>query len=243
MKFLIVPALLLALAGCAANAPKQDPWMGFNREMHKFNHDVDLALLKPASQVYNAVVPAPVNRGISNFFSNLGEIPVIANNLLQLKFTQTIQDSGRFLVNSTIGLLGFLDPATDMGLVKHHEDFGQTLGVWGVPSGPYLVLPLLGPSSLRDFPGQLVDKLLLDPRAYAAPGDPERWTRISQGVQLLDTRADLLQAEKVLDTAATDPYNFLRDAYLQKRQVLVQDGKDSSTPAIRDDELFDDVAK
>jgi len=239
MKAFFALWMVLLLAGCATNAPKQDPWMSFNREMHKFNHDVDLALVKPIATLYDKVTPEPVNKGITNFFNNLDDITVVVNDILQLKFSQAGSDSGRFLINSTLGILGFMDPATGMGLVKHQEDFGQTLGAWGVPSGPYLVLPFLGPSSLRDFPGKVVDGMI-DIRQYAATNNTEQWIRGTYAVELLDQRADLLEMEKILDSASTDPYAFLRDTYLQQREKLVRDGTDESVTGISDQELFNE---
>lgn len=238
MKPLLFVLALALLGGCASNAPKHDPMMSFNREVHQFNSDFDKTFVKPVAKVYDKITPDPIDKGITNFFSNLDDITVIINDLLQLKLKQAASDTGRFMVNSTVGVLGFLDPATKIGLVKHHEDFGQTLGRWGVPSGPYLVLPVLGPSSLRDFPGKMVDMFLLDVRKHASTDKTQDWIRASRGVELLDMRSDLLEAEKILGTAATDPYAFMRDSYLQQREVLVRDGASDPSEEISDKELF-----
>jgi phospholipid-binding lipoprotein MlaA len=216
--------LLLTLlgSGCASiqTADEHDPLEGFNRAMYAFNDDFDRAILKPIATGYEKVVPAPVNNSISNFFSNLDDVVVLVNDILQLKFEQTLSDFGRITFNSTFGLFGLFDVATHMDLPKHNEDFGQTLGHWGVGSGPYLVLPFLGPSTLRDGAALAVD-WEIDPIMHIE--DPEtRWGTV--GLKVIDTRAGLLRASRILDTAALDPYVFMRDAYLQRRQNLVYDG-------------------
>lgn len=222
-KSLSLLLLCLAASGCASvqgPSEKKDPFEGFNRAMFKFNDGVDRHLLKPVAKGYEKVMPKPVNEGVSNVFSNLDDVIVIINDLLQLKLSQGLSDLGRITFNSTFGLLGIFDVATPMGLPKHNEDFGQTLGRWGVGSGPYLVLPLLGPSSLRDGPGTLAD-WQVDPIAHI-DDDNERWGVIA--LKAVDTRAGLLRASRILDTAALDRYTFLRDAYLQRRLNLVYDG-------------------
>lgn len=217
-------ALLCLLAsGCAtlqAPTEKKDPFESYNRAMFEFNDGFDLHVLKPVAEGYEAVVPAPVSNSVSNFFSHLDDVIVIINDVLQLKFEQTLSDVGRFTFNSTFGLLGLFDVATPMALPKHNEDFGQTLGHWGVGSGPYLVLPLLGPSTVRDGSGLVVD-WQADPIARIED-TPAYWGSI--GLKAVDTRAGLLRASRILDTAALDPYVFLRDAYLQRRNNLVYDG-------------------
>lgn len=210
------------LSGCAAPGPteEQDPFEGFNRAMYSFNDTVDKAILKPIAQGYDAALPAPASKGVSNFFSNIDDVVVIFNDLLQFKFSQAAHDTGRIFFNTTVGLLGFLDVATAMDLPKHNEDFGQTLGYWGVGDGPYLVLPFFGPSSVRDTVG-LIGDIYVDP-VYDIT--PERDRNLTAFVRTIDKRAGLLSASKVLKEAALDPYLFVRDAYLQKRKNDVYDG-------------------
>ncbi len=213
------------LGGCAtANGPKNpdDPWEGFNREVYKFNSDLDTAILKPVAEGYQKSVPQPARTGVTNFFSNLGDVVVLVNDVLQLKGRQAASDLSRLVWNSTVGLGGLIDVATPMQLPKHNEDFGQTLGYWGVGSGPYLVLPLLGPSSLRDGTGTLVDYLAFDQLHQIKPYHPTRVATVT--LEIIDTRANLLRASRILDQAALDPYVFMREAYLQRRQNLVYDG-------------------
>lgn len=219
----LLSLLILLLGGCATvdgYKDPRDPLESYNRAMYAFNDDFDRALFKPLAEGYDKVTPKPLNRGISNFFSNLDDVVVLFNDLLQLKLKQGLSDLGRISWNSTVGLLGFFDVASHMDLPKHHEDFGQTLGYWGVNSGPYLVLPLLGPSTVRDGPALLVD-WQVDLLAEVESEDT-RWGLI--GLKAVDTRAGLLQASRVLDSASLDPYSFMRDAYLQRRQSLVHDG-------------------
>jgi phospholipid-binding lipoprotein MlaA len=169
---------------------------------------------------YRAILPQFARTGVRNFFSNLGDLSVMINNLLQLKLPQAASDTGRFLVNSTVGVLGFIDVATHLGLEKHNEDFGQTLGYWGMGSGPYLVLPFFGPSSVRDGVARFIDK-------YADVVwhiETIRLRNILVGTRVVSNREALLDSEKILDTAAIDRYSFIRDAYLQRRRNLVFDG-------------------
>ncbi len=219
----LVTSIALAAASCASvngPSPDHDPFESYNRAMFQFNDAVDRNVLKPVAAAYKDYVPSPVRSGISNFFSNLGDILVVLNDLLQGKFAQARDDSLRFFVNTVFGVFGIFDVATHMELPKHHEDFGQTLGTWGISDGPYLVLPFLGPSSLRDTAGLLVDAQV-DP-IYDISDTEARYATI--GLKAVDTRADLLGASKVLDQAAFDRYAFLRDAYLQRRKHLVYDG-------------------
>lgn len=230
----------LALGGCATTqgpANPKDPLQGINRTVYKFNDVVDRAVLKPVAQGYHWVVPDFARAGVRNFFSNLNDVTVTVNDLLQGKVTQGGHDALRFTLNTTIGLLGFVDVATRAGFEKHNEDFGQTLGVWGVGPGPYLVLPLLGPSTLRDTVGIAGD---LPTSPYV------RFSHISvahrnEGYALgaISTRESLLDTSDLLNdaTLSTDSYNFVRDAWLQRRQNLVYDGH---PPADPDDSLDDD---
>jgi phospholipid-binding lipoprotein MlaA len=249
MRYFILPLLALSLlmGGCATTHP-QDPFEQVNRGIYSVNRMVDKAILKPVAETYKATVPEPVNIGVSNFFSNLHQIVVMTNNLFQLKFHEASQDAGRFLLNTTVGFFGFFDPASEYGIPKHNEDFGQTLGYWGVPSGPYIVLPLFGPSSVRDAPGMLVD-WAIDPRsatydsaiedAVFGSGQASGWIFTAKILELVDMRADLLSAEKMLESVP-DEYIFVRDAYLQRRQSLVTDGanQQDASSTISDDELF-----
>jgi phospholipid-binding lipoprotein MlaA len=211
----------LALAGCATGSNPKDPIEPFNRDVYAFNSTFDAWVTKPIAQGYVAATPRPARVNVSNFFGNLGDIWIGINNLLQGKPGDAASDAGRVLVNSTIGILGFFDVASEMGLDKHDEDFGQTLGVWGVGDGPYLVLPFFGPRTTRDAFG-------LIPDTYAAlpgyiPDIPTRNTVRALG--LVSTRADLLGGETTLSQAALDEYAFVRDFYLRRRASLIRDGK------------------
>lgn len=215
-------SILLAamLTGCATQANK-DPLEGLNRGVYKFNDAADKAVIKPVAGAYKAVMPGPVRTGVNNFFSNLGTVVTAINDLLQFKFSKAMDDSGRFVINSTFGLLGVIDVASMDNVPKNNEDFGQTLGYWGVGSGAYVVLPLLGPSTLRDTGGLVVDTWAFDPLGYI--DDPA--TRNGLYVlKFVDKRAQYLPASDLLDEAALDPYAFMRDAYLQRRESQIRDG-------------------
>ena len=199
-----------------------DPWENFNRKMYRFNDSLDRAFLKPAAETITNTMPEPVNMGVSNFFANLDDITTGFNNLFQGKFVHALSDTGRVVVNSTLGVAGLFDVASRMHLEKHNEDFGQTLGKWGVEPGPYLVLPFLGPASVRDRVGYTVD-FVFDLATYLTDEDGVRWVLF--GAEILEDRAALLDATDLLDTAALDPYAFQRDAYLQKREYDVNDGE------------------
>ena len=217
------------LGGCASTGNPRDPFEPLNRGIYHFNDGVDTAVFRPVAEVYRGVLPQFVRTGVSNFFSNINDVIVALNNLLQGKFLNAVSDVGRIVVNSTAGLLGVIDVATEIGLEKHNEDFGQTLGYWGIESGPFVMLPILGPSSARDAVGLLVD-FKTDPLTYV---DPSRDRTILWGARFVNRRAELLDTSKILETAALDPYEFLRDAYLQRRRNLVHDG---SPPPEKDDE-------
>jgi phospholipid-binding lipoprotein MlaA len=218
----ILILIALALTGCASTRTKNpaDPLESFNRGIYKFNDTVDKAVVKPVARGYKAAIPAVGRIMISNFFSNLDDVVVTANDLLQFKLVQGFSDGMRFFVNSTIGAFGLIDVATPGGLKKHNEDFGQTLGKWGVGEGPYLVLPLLGPSTVRDSVGIYVDTLP-DPTYYISNIPTRNQLYVTKKI---NRRAELLDQENVLDDAMIDPYEFIRDAYLQHRLSQVQDG-------------------
>ena len=221
------------LSGCATTSEGvNDPFENYNRTMYSINDTLDKAIIKPAAQGYDAVLPDAIERGVSNFFSNLNEITVILNDLLQLKFGQAIDDTGRFLLNSTVGIAGIFDVAGYAGYESHDEDFGQTLGVWGVEQGAYIVLPFFGPSTTRDTVG-LVGDIFTDPVTYV---DDAGARNALVALKVLDARANLLGVEKVLEEAAEDKYSYVRDAYLQRRENLVYDGN----PPEEDFDVFSD---
>jgi phospholipid-binding lipoprotein MlaA len=212
----------LVLAGCAGTPRNpDDPWEGFNRATFSFNEGLDRYFLKPVAQGYDAVTPTPVRAGIGNFFANIEDLWIGINNLLQGKPGQAASDAGRFLVNSTVGVFGLIDVATPMGLDKHNEDFGQTLAVWGVGDGPYVVLPVFGPRNLRDSAGLGVD-MYFDQLEEVNPVSARN---VLFGARVIDKRASFLPAEQVLDQAALDKYSYLRSAYQQRRRNLVYDGR------------------
>jgi len=223
LRALLAPGLLsltLLFGGCATTGNPRDPLEPINRGIYQFNDHVDNLVVKPAAELYRGVLPQFVRTGVSNFFANLGDVIIALNNLLQGKFTEAVSDIGRIAVNTTAGLLGVIDFATEIGLEKHNEDFGQTLGYWGIPDGPYLVIPILGPSSVRDAVG-LVGDWKASPITYV---DPNRDRNALYGLWFLSRRAELLDTTRILETAALDPYEFVRDAYLQRRRNLVYDG-------------------
>ena len=213
--------IILSGTGCATysvNQPVYDPWEKYNRAIYRFNDTLDRYALKPAAKGYKFVTPDFVEKGISNFFSNIDDVTVTFNDLLQGKFAQAAQDGWRFLLNSTVGLAGLFDVATALGLEKHREDFGQTLGKWGVAEGPYFMLPFLGPATVRSTGGRVVD-WGTDPLTYVSPD----WAKYSLiGGEFVENRAQLLEASNLLDSAF-DPYTFLRDAYVINRRQLAYD--------------------
>jgi phospholipid-binding lipoprotein MlaA len=220
-------AMAVALTGCASLSEK-DPYEKYNRSMFEFNDAVDRNALKPAATAYKAVTPSFVQTGISNFFGNLGDVWNSANNLLQGKGEAGMSDFTRVIINTTFGLAGLLDVASEAGLPKHNEDFGQTLGYWGMPSGPYVMLPLLGPSTLRDTAALPVD-VMADPWGY---GIDSATRNIGTVVRVVDQRAALLDASTLLEDAALDRYEFIRDGYLQQRKGRVFDGEGSRAEAV-----------
>ncbi|WP_294370550.1 VacJ family lipoprotein [Pseudacidovorax sp.] len=198
-----------------------DPFEPFNRRMFRFNKALDDAVLKPVATTYRDVLPSMVRSGVTNFFNNLGDIWNFANNVLQLKAQNSAETFMRLNVNTVFGLGGILDVASDLGIERHSADFGQTLGYWGVPSGPYLMLPLLGPSTVRDTAA-----LPIDWQGDPVPSIDDKTVRWSlTGLWLVDRRARLLRTTSLLEDAALDPYSFSRDAYLQRRRAEVNDGR------------------
>lgn len=221
IKLALASALLL-LGGCASNGDPRDPLEPLNRSIHAFNETVDRVAMKPLAEAYRAVAPQFVETGVRNVFSNLGDVGVLANDLLQFKGADAVSDFMRLAFNSTFGLFGLLDVASEMGLRKHEEDFGQTLGKWGVTDSPYLVLPFFGPSTFRDTVGLAVDNNYLDPlRRIDDVGIRNR----SAFARIVSRRADLLEAKAAVDAAALDGYEFTRDIYLERRRAQVYDGR------------------
>lgn len=209
------------LSGCASTSNK-DPLEGLNRGIYKFNDVADKAVVKPIAGAYKGVVPSPVRTGVGNFFSNLGEVVTVINDLLQFKFDKALTDAGRFAINTTFGIGGLVDWASMDGIEKRKEDFGQTLAYWGWQDSAYLVLPLLGPSTLRDTGGLIVDGAVFDPVNYVDHVPTRNQLHITRAI---DLRAQYLPGSDLLDEAALDPYIFMRDAYLQRREHLTSDGE------------------
>lgn len=216
LRMLLITSLV---AGCASSGNKDDPWEGFNRVSYDATMAVDKAVFKPVTRGYKAITPDIVEQGVSNFFSNLNDFPTMVNNLLQGKVIDSVSDLGRVVINSTLGLGGVLDPASDMGLEKHDEDFGQTIAVWGAGSGPFIWIPFWGPSTLRDI-------LVYPVSSELSPvGHIDHVRTRNQLVILdkIDMRASILKYDDQLKDAF-DEYAFVRDLYLQNRQYKVKDG-------------------
>jgi len=235
-RMLLLPSLLVVVAGCAHRGPYEeahDPLEPVNRVVYRFNDKLDRYVLKPVAQRYRDYVPVPVRKGVRNFFSNLGEPLTLVNNVLQAKPQAAASDFMRFTFNSVFGLAGVFDVASGWGLPRHHEDFGQTFAVWGFGEGWYLVLPLLGPSNVRDAVG-LPFNWQLDPALYT--GTRTRYSALV--LRTISVRADLLSASRILDTAALDPYVSIREAYRQKRWSDEYDGNPPE-PDFFDEELSD----
>lgn len=230
MRVLLLLASLLMSLVSHAEENDPDPWEGFNRSVFAFNDVLDTYVAKPLAQGYQYVTPEAVDQSVSTFFSNLGDVLVVVNDLGQLKFAQAASDTARFLINSTIGFFGFFDVASHIGLEKHNEDFGQTLGYWGVGSGPYLMLPVLGPSTLRDAGGKGMG--YLSGLSYAKIDHTFAQSAGLFTIKSIDGRADLIASEGMI---SGDKYTFIRSFYLQRREYLVNDG------VVEDDfEDFDD---
>jgi len=220
---LLFVAVLAVVAGCAStgDGDPRDPWEPVNRKIYKFNDTLDAYVARPVATGYQKVVPGEIRERVRNFFGNIGDVFIGVNNFLQGKFEDGVSDWARFAFNSTIGLFGIHAVATDMGYEKHNEDFGQTFGRWGAGPGPYLILPVLGSSTLRDGLGWGVD-FFTDPLNETEPF-AVHWGLVT--MRLVQTRADLLDASRILEEAALDKYTFQRDAYLQRRRNLIYDGR------------------
>jgi phospholipid-binding lipoprotein MlaA len=224
---------IFLLSGCASSgtANPDDPLEGYNRAMFSFNEAVDKAVMKPLAEGYDFIAPVPVKTGIGNFFGNLGDVWISVNNLLQGKVQDALSDAGRFLVNTTVGIAGLFDVATEMGLEKHDEDFGQTLGWWGVGEGGYFIVPIIGPKTIRDALALPVD----------FKGNPVVWLKDDEsrylllGLQMVHERYTLLGVEKTLEEGTLDKYTYARDYYLQKRRYKVFDGNPPKRP---DDDAY-----
>lgn len=216
-------AALVLVGGCATgpDADPRDPLEPFNRGVYKFNDALDEAVMKPVATAYRDVVHVEIRDRVRNFFSNIGDLFIGVNNVLQGKFQESLDDFGRVAFNTTFGLLGIHDVASDMGIEKHNEDFGQTFGWWGIGEGPYLVLPIWGSSTVRDGAGLVLD-LYADPVSDVRPINLRNSLTV---LRLTSVRADLLDASRILEQAALDRYVFQRDAYLQRRRSLVHDGR------------------
>jgi phospholipid-binding lipoprotein MlaA len=243
---LISLVISITLAGCASTATTvpdpTDPWAGWNRGTQTFNDNLDKAILKPLAKGYQWITPEFVDEGVTNFFSNINDVGVFINDLLQFKITQSGMDGSRFLINTTAGVAGFFDVAEMIDLPKHKEDFGQTLGYWGVPSGSYLVLPFFGPSSPRDTFG-LVGDALFNPLTYVSVfggAAVNAATAGSRVVDVTDRRAHLMTTEKIVDEGAIDRYDFIKNSYEQNRDYLIHD---SNPPEDTDPDLLDESSE
>jgi len=226
--------LVLILSGCASSTDNysdpNDPFESLNRATYSFNKAIDSAVLKPVAKGYDTVAPEPFKVGVSNFFSNLGELPTIINGLLQGKFNNAFSDTARFVINSTLGIAGLIDVATDLGLDEHDEDFGQTLGAWGFDSGSYLMLPFLGPTTVRDIFGVPIDGYL----SFSRQVDHVPTKNTLYLFRLVDLRYRLLAIDGQLDDAL-DEYSFVKDAFLMRREYQVYDGNPPE-----EDDFYDD---
>lgn len=222
----LLAVLALAATGCATGPDRRDPLENFNRGAMRFNDGLDNAIVKPVATVYQEHVPEPARKAVGNVFSNLGDVWSMVNSALQFKFDHALDSFMRVSVNTVFGFYGVLDIATEAGIQRHREDFGQTLGRWGVPEGPYVVLPVLGPSTLRD-----ASVLAVDHRGDLLRGvDPSSARNASYALRVIDTRASLLRVGRMLDEVSLDRYTFMRDAYLQRRRAEIFEGEPPKLP-------------
>ena len=219
-KKLISFSLLILLIGCATGTNPNDPYENFNRGVYQFNDTLDTTILKPVATGYKTVAPVFAQKGIDNFFNNIRDFVTTINDVLQLELNNALYDGGRVAINSTVGLLGFIDVHSMSGGERRKEDFGTTLASYGWQESNYIVLPFLGPSSLRDGTGTAVDALFIDPLGYV---NDVRLRNQLLVLKIIDSRASLLDATNILDEASLDPYTFQRDAYIQYRNSLIND--------------------
>jgi phospholipid-binding lipoprotein MlaA len=239
MRAVALMFVAMVAGGCAATPGRttnDDRWEGFNRGVYKFNDAVDRATLKPVAKGYTKITPHWMRVGIGNFFSNLDYPMTILNQFLQGKARLGLRDTGRFLVNTTLGVAGLLDVATPLGLEKNDEDLGQTLAVWGVGSGPYLTLPLFGPSSLRDAPTRIAN-FFTDPLTYLDVPWEAQWGK--RALNVVHTRSELLSLDQTLQRTY-DPYAFIRDAWVQQREYAIFDG--NPPPEVLDEDFGDEAS-
>lgn len=233
---------VIVMTGCATTqqnerVAKIDPFEPMNRAVFSFNEVADDYVIKPIAEAYKFVLPEFVRTGVTNFFSNINDVLIAANNLLQAKPLEAANDIGRFLINSTLGVLGLFDVATDIGLDKNREDFGQTLGVWGFSDGPYVVLPFFGPSNVRDTVGLAVD---METDFIINTNKLNSDEKIAvNALRVINRRADLLDAGQLLEDAAFDKYSFMRDGYLQRRRNQVYDG---NPPPVKEEDWASEIA-
>lgn len=243
--FLLILSFLLSSSCTTLDGPANpdDPYESFNRSMFAFNDTVDKYAFKPAAKGYDFVMPDMASKGVSNFFNNVDDIVVFFNQILQFKLTDALATSARFVFNTTFGLLGLIDVATDMDLPKKNEDFGQTLAVWGVGSGPYIVLPFIGPRTIRDTAGLGVDWTYFDP---VFNRQTLNQSLVTLTIKFIDVRAGLLKATNILEDTVPDRYAFVRDAWLLRREFLIYDGNPpeefSDEDLFGEDDLFSDDA-
>ena len=225
LRLVICVVLIVFISGCASTGARdeRDPIEGFNRSMYSFNQGMDKVLFNPIAKIYQAITPDFVEKSISNFFNNIDDISIIANDILQLKIGQAYMDTARFVFNSTLGLAGFRDVSSQMGLEKHDEDFGQTLAVWGVGAGPYIVAPIFGPTTLRDSTSFIVDDMLLNPVSYLNNNDALKAGILT--TNFIDIKADLLTTNDLVNEAALDQYEFTKNAYFSRRESQINDGR------------------
>ncbi len=229
---LLALTVAVPLLGGCATARNPDPLEPVNRKVFEFNEAVDGALIKPVAQAYKTVVPSPIQLAVTNFFGNVKDAWSAINLFLQGRFVDGINDTMRFGTNSVFGFFGLIDMASEMGFERHNEDFGQTLGRWGFPAGAYIVWPILGPSTVRDSIGLPVDLKASPEVVVKLPMTRNAMT----GLRLINTRASVLSATRVIDEIALDKYTFVRDAYLQRRRSLIYDGSPPEEPAEDDEE-------
>lgn len=223
LKVFLVIFSVLFLSACATTSAldERDPWEGFNRGIYSFNETMDDFVFEPIGKVYDFITPDVIDNGVSNFFDNLAQVSVIANDILQFKFDQAVNDTVRLFLNSTLGLFGFFDIASEGNLYSSDEDFGQTMAHWGVGSGPYVVLPFLGSATIRDAVGFAVDRSILSPIAYV-DDDLSRAGLLT--LNYVDFKSDILSTTDLIKEAALDQYDFTKNAYFEKRESQINGG-------------------